>query len=623
MLQVQERADLQGFIHFLYKGQEGYVRLAAGQIGGDGWQEAHLHYPSQLEQIVETIEHMEDRAEVYICPSLFSKASGSRENFKVSTVAWADFDGTVPEDWGDNVPTVRLQTSTPGHEHVYWKLQTPITDPDELELVNRNITYKYGADVSGWDVTQLLRPVHTGHHKHGVNAHRVTMTSVNAGASYFPEAFVGLADNLITAGTVSDIYSRITLPSLDDILFRNSFPQSLQEVFLKQPEQYTRSAALTQVACLALEAGFAEAEVYVLLDHCATKWGKFNKHSKESRARQLAALIEWAVAKTPRAGVGGSPYAVEEIVEYNPLSLLNSDLQVEWAIEEMLPDNGVMILAGPSGVGKTQFSMQWMVHLAAGKDYLGYKIPRPQRIGFFSLEMGAIEIKSFLQSMYPFWDTYFTEEELQAVNANLTIIPMGESVAINHPSGQAFVEAYIVKHQWDGVFIDSIGSAIVGNISSSPDVQAFTNFNDRMRKHYGVFLWYIHHFRKAAQGMAQRGGNEDLFGDQYITARATSVYTVMETKDGIKVRNSKNRHAKVNHSFVISRQPGLFFIKNEGEATDDYEAVNISYSPDDNSTATASLSPLKGDVNVSPVSSNGQHDALGPIGDGGIAGLGD
>ena len=222
--------------------------------------------------------------------------------------------------------------------------------------------------------------------------------------------------------------------------------------------------------------------------------------------------------------------------------------------------SGSMLFSGPGGIGKSQFSIQVMAHLAVGKDFLHYKINRPHKIGFFSLEMGDLELKHLLQTMYPGWEQEFTPDELNLLNENLILIPFGESLPLNTSAGQLIFVQYLENYRWDGVFVDSVGSAILGNISSSETVQGLTNFNDKIRKRYGCFLWYVHHFRKPPPGSKNYGGAEDNYGDVYLVNRATSNYTMIKANNNqIRMRNPKNRHAIEENDYLIERTESLSF----------------------------------------------------------------
>jgi hypothetical protein len=61
-------------------------------------------------------------------------------------------------------PTAVVESS-PGREQFYWGLSCPVA-PELGERLNQRLALVMGADRSGWDLTQLLRPPGTHNHKY-------------------------------------------------------------------------------------------------------------------------------------------------------------------------------------------------------------------------------------------------------------------------------------------------------------------------------------------------------------------------------------------------------------------------------------------------------------------------
>lgn len=558
-------SDLSKFIEFLFEGLEGYMYVVAKvPDDAESWDQVFFAYPDQAELAVRAINDYSDTHEIYIAPSLFKGKNATKESVKVTQVLWCDFDGNTPSEF-DLPPSYIIRSSEPGHEHVYWKLDAPLTDIETIEDYNRRLCYKYGADVSGWDATQVLRPPYTINHKRG----RLPVTVYSS----VPELACNIAvfDDLAPAPEKTVDYAlweKLDLPSLNDVIYQNKFGADFKHVFEKTAEEVKekyadgRSQALTHAAYICAEAGLSDKEIYVLISHLATRWEKFKHHTANSRARQLIAIIEHTRIKYPHSNFND----FDQVFAMSPKALLETDIEIEWAIKGMLMKSGVMLLSGPGGIGKSQLTIQIMAHLAVGRPFMHYEIEKPMKLGFFSLEMGDLELKHLLQSMYPVWANTFTTEEMRLLNQNLIMIPFGESLPLNTTAGQAIFIQYLEQYGWEGIFIDSVGSAILGNISSSETVQGFTNFNDKVRKRYGCFLWYVHHFRKPAPGTKQYGSAEDNYGDVYLFNRATSNYTMVRGKDGlIRIRNPKNRHALEEPDYFIKRENGMTF-SHQGKA---------------------------------------------------------
>jgi hypothetical protein len=559
VVKVPQPNELNEFITFLFDGLEGYMYVVAkDHTNPDSWDQAFFEYPLQADHAINLINKISPKLDVYIAPALFATTqNGKKENLKCTQVVWCDFDGNAPDSF-DIPPSLRIRSSEVNREHTYWKLDTPLYQVEVIEDYNRRLCYKYGADLSGWDAVQVLRPPYTSNHKRG--GLPVTILSKS---EYTYNSTV--LDTLAPAPEKNVDYSlweKIDLPSINDVIYTHKFGPDFKTVFELTKEEVwdghegVRSTKLAQMAYICAEAGLNDKEIYAVLSHLADRWEKFATHTKENRSRQLISIIEYARIKYPHSAFDDTGI----VFAYSPKTLFEADISVEWAVEGLLMEKGVMVLAGPGGIGKTQLSMDFMFHLAAGKDFLHYPIPEPRKVGFFSLEMGDVEIKSFLNAMYPRLKETFSEEQLERLNANCKILPFGESLPLNTSVGQSIFMGYQEEFKFDGIFVDSVGSAVLGNVNSSEVIQGLTNFNDRFRNRNNCFLWYVHHMRKAQPGQTNYGTGDDVYGDVYLTNRATSVYTLTKTKSGLlRVRNTKNRHSVEEEPYLLKRELGLTF----------------------------------------------------------------
>jgi hypothetical protein len=598
VVKVPQPNELGQFINFLFEGLEGYMYVVAKEAGNpDSWDQAFYEYPLQMDHAIQMINKISPKLEVYIGPVLYNNnQNAKKENVKCTQVVWCDFDGNKPDSF-DIPPSLSIRTSEPGHEHTYWKLDTPLYQVSAIEDYNRRLCYKYGADLSGWDAVQVLRPPYTSNHKR----HGLPVTIVETSSYIYNQAVL---DTLAPAPEKSVDYSlweKIDLPSINDVIYQHKFGPEFKQVFELTKEEVwdnntqsgVRSTKLAQMAYICAEAGLNDKEIYVIISHLATRWGKFEHHTTANRSRQLIAIIEYARIKYPHSAFDDSGI----VFAYSPKTLFEADITVEWAVEGLLMKKGVMLLAGPGGIGKTQLSMQFAFHLAAGKDFLHYPIPEPRKVGLFSLEMGDVEVKSFLTTMYPRLKDTFSDEEIERLNQNCIILPFGEALPLNTTVGQSILMAYQEEYKFDGIFIDSVGSAVLGNVNSSEVIQGLTNFNDRFRNRNDCFLWYIHHMRKAQPGQSNYGTGDDVYGDVYLTNRSTSVYTVTRTKSGLlRVRNTKNRHAIEEEPYLLRRELGLTF---------SHQGIEAEVMPEETTSATNALTKAlqadKGPVDLTPM----------------------
>jgi hypothetical protein len=159
--------ELGEFFDYIWGDTEGFVYLPIqpDPYGPTDWQGFMFQWPKQRAGVVRhVLRHAATKANVFYSPAVFKAASPKKEAVLGSWVLWVDFDGNAPESWDTleiPYPSLRVQSSLPGHEHVYWKLEEFLDDIPVLEDRNRSIAYMLKADTSGWDADQILRPIHT------------------------------------------------------------------------------------------------------------------------------------------------------------------------------------------------------------------------------------------------------------------------------------------------------------------------------------------------------------------------------------------------------------------------------------------------------------------------------
>lgn len=549
------------FVDYLYDGLEGYVATASKTTDADGqvtFKRQAFAWPTKRETLLAWIKTASPTSDVYLAPAIFTTPSGKREDFKATNVLWTEFDGKVPQasELGNiPEPTLCIQSSGPDNQHWYWKLDAPLSDIAEVESINKALTYQLGADVSAWDGNQILRPPNTLNHKRGTE----TVFLSQSGSTVSPVNFDALP--AVEAVTV-DIPEQI--PDITDVILKYSFSQEAGDLYRSRPEgNADRSNMLMRLGYYLAEMGLSDAEMFSVLRNADDRWGKFK--DRTDRNQRLSDLIGKAKQKFPSY----IDLPDNTLTVYGLQSFLNTEVEIEWAIPGILQTQGYMLLTGPAGVGKTQFSLRWAINLALGRNFLGLEIVEPQRILFFSLEMGHADLKYFLSTMCNDMST----DDLLILEQNLLIVPLGEAFYLDQADQQAQFQALLNQFQPTGVFIDSVGSSSSGNISDESTVKALMDFNDKIRQRHSVFTWFIHHNRKAQGDNKKPNKLADVYGNQYLVNRATSVYCLWPAGSSIEVIPLKKRLAAMEDPWHINRLSNLDFLKKEGSVT--FKQANV------------------------------------------------
>ena len=125
---------------------------------------AYFEYPERLLEAEEwCLARSGEGRETYFCAHLLTKRRRIQEHAAPVLSLWADADGSCLSDHVPE-PTAVVETS-PGRHHLFWRLDRPLP-PREAESLNRRLSRTIGADPSGWDLGQLLRPPGTRNQKY-------------------------------------------------------------------------------------------------------------------------------------------------------------------------------------------------------------------------------------------------------------------------------------------------------------------------------------------------------------------------------------------------------------------------------------------------------------------------
>ncbi len=124
----------------------------------------YLDYPPDVRRAEALCRRLSDEGrEVYQCAHLLTARRRVKASAASLTACYVDGDGAKPSD---NTPRpTAVVISSRGREQNWWRLSRPV-EPEEGEDLNRRLAYAMAADLSGWDLTQLLRVPGTRNRKY-------------------------------------------------------------------------------------------------------------------------------------------------------------------------------------------------------------------------------------------------------------------------------------------------------------------------------------------------------------------------------------------------------------------------------------------------------------------------
>lgn len=575
------------FFDFLWGDQTGYAYLATKDRALDdkdpkSFRKNIFEWPLKKDEVIAyVLARNAQGLDVYMCPAVYGESayearSSNKEHVKGSYVLWADFDGNAPASWDTPVseqepvtgalladparvppPTVRIKSSLTGHEHCYWRLDNFCTDKELIETLNRGIAYKYGADKGGWDINQVLRPPHTTNYKRK----QPVVVEASIDKVYNLDTFKAFKDERQIAfdATVPELTD---VPPVEWVIAHYKFEKADFDFFMQPSvEEGKRSSALMKLGYFGAESGMTEMEIYALLDNADKRWGKFT--GRHNRDWYLLDIVGKAMKKHPVGGDEGlfrnliGEVAAEEtpelILSWNDFN--RKEYKFEWIAEGLLERQGMTLLASAPGLGKTQLSLQFALCAALGRKFLVWDIPKPMKILFYSLEMHGAALQLFTHQMA----TRYTEEEIAAISENLLILPEYDYLPLDREEGKIALQAMIEEHQPDGIILDSMGKLTGESLSDEKKAKQLNRYYSSLRRSYNIFIWFVHHNRKANGDNKQPKDLQDVYGNQYIAADITSALSLWQGVDGLELNVIKSRLSKMMDTIPILRTDTLHF----------------------------------------------------------------
>lgn len=554
------------FLSELFGTEKGYVYAPLKTAKDNRFHQYWYQWPQDKAMLVSDIVNYRSIGDYYLSPVLWNEKSLEPDSFRLSNVVWCDFDNGTPNELGDfPKPAIRVSSSNSSQkEHWYWRTNQCIRDSETLERYNRQLAYTLGADKGCWNFGRVLRPIGTLNHKYNPPA-PVSLVSTSTDR---------IDEHVFTALPSVDIGDKrkfaFQLLRVVDVAPKYSFSSEFWDFFSSPKEDGERHTALTSVAMTCVEKGMTRDEAMTFLFDADTRWKKY--YGRRDRDKRLQSILLYAEGhiQSLQDGRGNRRDDLQDVpstsgpekstlLDYagpRPFGeFVRHQFHVDWVIEGLIHKQGLAIVAAPPGIGKTQFSLNLALSIASGKLFLNWKVTKPRRVLFLSLEMMQPELKHYLDKMAQ----EFTEEERGLFNDNCFFLAR-QAFRLNNESNQALLLKWIDEIQPEGIFIDSLSRCTGGDLEKGEVDTVFDFLNKEVRDKRGCFIWFVHHNRKANFNQKQPKKLEDMYGSQYIGAYASTAIGLWKiTNSEIEVNCLKVWLSKPFKSFLAERTGNLTF----------------------------------------------------------------
>jgi hypothetical protein len=366
-----------------------------------------------------------------------------------------------------------------------------------------------------------------------------------------------------------------TLPSIDDVEKLAHWTKDMADLFevdretAKGPE-FDRSGALQRMAYEGAEQQWENEQILAVLLHLDDRWQKYSTR-RDRLSRYLIPMVDRARSKLGYDGLdydlqgitGGRTEVVED--DHDDIwgfdDFTKADFPIDWQLDGLLAHEGIGLVVGYPGTGKTQFTLGMSCHLALGQEgFLRWTNVggKRRKVLFMSLEMGRSPLHHFVTQIGKGYD------DPRTLNKNLLLAPLGVPIALDKKEGVAYLSNLLETYQPDVVVFDSLQRMLSKELTDEVTVKTLFDTLALVRQKYECSMVIVHHHRKKSNDGQKKNGVElsDVFGSVYITASVDFVLSLRKVDDQsdlLKVETLKNRLARETSSFEIMRDENLAF----------------------------------------------------------------
>lgn len=430
----------------IWKDQPGKYFFISSKDRKGKWVD-HPFRRGQFGEVKDFLEKNLDK-DLYWCPHGFTHPRRLEKYAEIPKLLWADLDGVDPRELDDKhlMPTAAWESS-PGRYAAVWRL----TDFMNKDL-NRRLTHYLGADLGGWDMTQVLRVPRTKNYKYP-SAPVVRLLwldgpdySVSKISKYLP-AEKKVKETDIAMKVWKKYESKMT-------------PFLRRELLKGKPKEGHRSEVIWKLVNELLEIGCSKDDVFELIR--VSPWNKFSK--RRDGEKQLLREIDKATKKhlaviDDRPGEDDSTFEEEEDEdddkEHNFLSVSMEDVEevdLDWLWYPYLARGELTILEGDPGLGKSYLAQMIAGHIADGRKLPSPKLSMPAikgKIAYFDMEnsAGTVTKKRLVNNGVLNLRDYFQDEQPFSIDDEDTLERVYKAIERLRPSLVVFdtLNTYIGK----------------------------------------------------------------------------------------------------------------------------------------------------------------------------------
>lgn len=560
--------EISSFLVDLFGDNEGVIYTPTKGESAKSFIRYYFNWPSQKDEVVRhMVEANAQKKDVWVAPALLKSSKNAKKtNWLGTQYLYVDFDAGIPQTLPAGIPepTMKIQSSVPGREHWYWKLDKFYTgdeNRDMLEGLNKALTYQLGGDTGGWDATQVLRAPGTKHRSKGVIAKVLkhessSVYSIGTFKDVLPEAPSKALLRKYQEAKLPDIFTVLSNPKV-------KLSPDAHEIFNRTKEEMRpigpgdRSTALYRFAAECLEANppIFKQDILAMLNHLAYKWNKFDDRS--DRFERIQGILENALQKHDPNKVDANPedeYDAEAFRSYAELAEFITLNPANWIIHGLLPERQTMQIVGEANIGKTSLAFRLCADILTGQDFLMWKhgnSDKQHKIAYVGLDMDEGDAHDLLLGVMQ----TLTPDQIVAFNKHFRVSTPDYGIELWEKKTQEHYEEVFSSLGATIIVFDSLKDT--GALDGDDKRKAiFQWFKRKLMREMGLTVIVLTHTRKRDKDSKVHQSQDDVYGSGMQNADIKAsllLYKTSQSSHIINVNQTKVRRAKKIPVFSIRR----------------------------------------------------------------------
>jgi len=545
-------------------------QAAAGIRRAGFYEGPAFKWPQDKDKILSHMAQHEEH-DLYWCPSLFEYEQRRTDVAMDECALWADLDEINPKEIPEEYPpTVAWQTS-PGRYQALWILSMgDIQGASWPGNENQRLTYFLGADLGGWDTTQLLRIPGWTNHKleyrdkaSGASPQgKVLWTN---GRTYLSDDFEDLPE-VRGAGAANDltdaVIQEIEAIEHNTVLARVKLKltQRIRDYIRARQTSGDRSNVLWEIERSLADAGCSLAEIVSIVK--STVWNKYAGRSDEDK--RLIIEANKAIAQRSTQEVEHDEILREESSQLNFVQIMTRLANIRkpnWLVKGIINEACVGFIAGDPKTYKSWLGLDLAISVATGAKFLNYfPVDHPGPVAYLQQEDSDHIISDRLPPVLKSKQLITLEREgnelymgsPMPINADTmpfaTVI--GGDVILSEDVWQEWLDDQLVK-QYQGepyklMIVDTlmmVAGDVEENKSQAMTSKLFKPLKLLARKHECAII-VVHHMRKSNNG--ERSGQRMLGSVANHAWSEDSLYLELSGQSNVRLKTeSKSAPEKI------------------------------------------------------------------------------